>query len=88
MNTTEIITIVTIIITWILGFIAKKSKYVSNNLIPIQNIAVGVIVAIIQFIITKDFELSITVSGIFAGGIYDIGHNFAKLMNEKKEDDK
>jgi len=79
MELTEILTIVTIIVTWVLGFLSKKSKYVNNNLIPIQNIAIGLIIAMIEWIITKDFSTALALSGIFAGGTYDIFHNLEKL---------
>lgn len=83
MELTQIITVVTIVLTWILGVFAKKSKFISNNLIPIQNILIGVIVAIIEWIITKDFKVAIALSGLLAGGAYDIFHNLEKMI--KKE---
>ena len=43
MELTEIITIVTIIVTWLLGIVAKKIEWFDNNLIPVQNILIGVI---------------------------------------------
>ena len=80
MELTEIITVVTIIITWILGALAKKFNWLSTNLIPVQNIAIGIIVAIIEWIITKDFSTAIALSGLIAGGSYDIFHNLKKLI--------
>ena len=80
MELTEILTIVTIIVTWIMGIIAKKSKWISNNLIPLQNILIGLIMAIIGWIITKDFSAAIVLSGLIAGGSYDIFHNLEKLV--------
>ena len=79
MDLTEIITIVTFIVTLIMGMISKKSKWFNDNLIPIQNILIGLIVAIIEWIITKDFSTAIAVSGIVAGGTYDIVHNLKKI---------
>ena len=83
MELTEIITVVTIVVTWILGALAKKFNWLSTNLIPVQNIAIGIIVAIIEWIITKDFSTAIALSGILAGGAYDIFHNLEKIV--KKE---
>lgn len=80
MELTEIITVVTIIVTWILGALAKKFNWLSTNLIPVQNIAIGIIVAIIEWIITKDFSTAIALSGLIAGGSYDIFHNLKKLI--------
>ena len=84
MEIAEIVSIVTFAVTLILGFIAKKSTWFSNNLIPVQNISVGVIVAVIEWIITKDFSVAIALSGILAGGTYDILHNLEKMREEKK----
>lgn len=83
MDITNILTVVTMVVTIIMGFVSKKSKYVSNNMIPIQNLAIGIIVAIIEFIITKDFSAAIALSGLIAGGVYDIGHNLAKFKKYK-----
>ena len=82
MNTVDIITIVTFFVTLILGFISKKSKYVNNNLIPLQNLCIGIIVAFIEWCVTKDFNTAILVSGILAGGTYDIVHNINKIINK------
>lgn len=79
MNVQEIITLVTIVVTWILGILAKKSKFINTNLIPLQNLAIGLIVAIIEYIIVKDFSVAIAVSGLLAGSTYDIVHNLMKL---------
>lgn len=75
-----IISLVTILVTFVLGIIAKKNPKISNKIIPIQNLSVGVIVAIIEFIITKDFKVAIALSGLIAGGTYDIVHNLQKIL--------
>lgn len=82
MELTEIISIVTFFVTIIMGVISKKSNWFNNNLIPIQNIAIGLIVAIIEWIITKDFSTAIALSGVVAGGTYDIVHNLNKLRRD------
>ena len=79
MELNTIIYLVTMVVTWILGYIAKKHTKLNNNLIPIQNILIGVIVAIVEWIITKDFNAAIALSGIMAGGTYDILHNLKKM---------
>lgn len=75
-----IVSLVTILVTIVLGSISKKNKKISNKLIPIQNLLVGIIVAVIELIITKDFKVSIAMSGLIAGGTYDIVHNLDKLL--------
>lgn len=82
MDITSIVTLVTIIVTYLLGILAKKSSFINNKLIPIQNILIGLIVAIIEWIITKDFKVAIALSGILSGGLYDVGHNLQKLIKE------
>ena len=79
MGLTEIISLVTFVVTFVCGIIAKKCPSFSNKLIPVQNLAIGVIVALIEWIITKDFSLAISLSGILAGGTYDIINNLDKL---------
>lgn len=85
MELTQIITLVTFVVTLILGFVSKKSKFVSNNLIPIQNVLVGIIIAIIEWILTKDFNAAIALSGVIAGGTYDVFHNIKKIKVKSTE---
>lgn len=83
MELTDILTIVTIVITWLLGIVAKKSNFIKNNLIPIQNLVIGLVIAVIEWIITKDFKVAIALSGVLAGGLYDIPNNLAKIFSKK-----
>lgn len=80
MTTEYLIALVTIIVEFILGYISKKNPKISNKIIPIQNLLIGIIIAIIEFIITKDFNTAIAISGLIAGGTYDIVHNLEKLL--------
>ena len=82
MSIEYIVALITIIVEIILGFISKKNPKISNKLIPIQNLLIGIIVAVVEFIITKDFDTAIAVSGLIAGGTYDIVHNLKKLRGE------
>lgn len=78
-----ILSLVTLLVSLVLGVVSKRNKFISNKLIPIQNLAIGLIVATVNYIITEDFKSSIAVSGLLAGGIYDIGHNLEKIINDK-----
>ena len=80
MELSTLISLVTIIVTWLLGIVSKKYTKLNNKLIPIQNILIGLIVALIEWIVTKDFKVAIALSGIIAGGTYDIFHNLEKLI--------
>lgn len=82
MELTEILSIVTFAVTLICGFITKKCPKISNKIIPIQNLLIGLIVAIIEWVITKDFKTAIALSGLLAGGSYDVIHNLNKLRGE------
>lgn len=86
MELEKIITIVTMIVTWVLGIVSKKSTWINNHLIPIQNILIGLIIAIIEWVITKDFSLAIALSGLLAGGTYDIFHNLSKMFKTRNEE--
>lgn len=83
MELSTLISLVTIIVTWVLGVISKKHTKLNNKLIPMQNIAVGLIVAIIEWIVTKDFKVAIALSGIIAGGAYDVINNINKMIREQ-----
>ena len=74
-----LISLITVIVTLVLGIVSKKSPKIKNNLIPIQNLLIGVIVAIVEWILTKDFNTAIALSGLIAGGTYDIVHNLQKI---------
>ena len=73
-NMDVIISFVTIIVTWILGYLSKKNPNFSNNMIPIQNIIIMVIVVTIYWIATGDFNLVIASSSPVATIIYDTIH--------------
>ena len=80
MEISTLISLVTIIVTWVLGIVSKKYTKLNNKLIPIQNILVGLIIALIEWIVTKDFKVAIALSGLLASGTYDIFHNLEKLI--------
>lgn len=84
MTLESIITLVTIIVTFLCGVVAKRSTWFSNRLIPIQNILIGVVIAVIEWIITKDFSTAIAISGLIAGGTYDIIHNLEKIIRKEE----
>lgn len=80
MELSTLISLVTIIVAWLLGYISKRSTWVNNRIIPIQNILIGLIVAIVEWIVTKNFKVAIALSGIIAGGTYDVFHNLEKIV--------
>lgn len=80
----NIIALVTIIVSFFLGKLSKKSNFIKNELIPIQNLFVGLFVALIYYFMTKDISLAIGAAGLFAGGSYDIVHNLKKMLCSKE----
>ena len=76
--------LITFIVTLILGLIAKKYKKINTYLIPLQNLLIGIVMMIIEFIMTKDLNMSIMLSGLLAGGTYDLFHNLALIFGVKK----
>lgn len=87
MNTEIIMSLVTIVVTFILGLIAKKVNWVSDNLIPIQNLVIGIIVSLIYYFMTKDVSINIALSGLLTGGTYDIIKNLKELINNSSNND-
>lgn len=85
MDITTIISIVTIFVTFILGLISKRCTWISNHLIPVQNLIIGIIACVINYYITKDWAITVAGIGLFTGGTYDIASNLNELF--KKEGD-
>ena len=87
MNTEIIMSLVTIVVTFILGIIAKKICWVSDNLIPLQNLVIGIIVSLIYYFMTKDVSINIALSGLLTGGTYDIIKNLKELINNSSNNE-
>ena len=79
MEFSEMLAIITFVVTLVCGVITKKLPKISNKIIPIQNLLIGVIVAVVEWIITKNFSTAMALSGLLAGGTYDIFNNLNKL---------
>ncbi len=78
----EILALVTMVVTIIVGSISKKIKWFKDYMIPIQNLTIGLIFAIIEFIITKNFSLALAMSALMAGGTYDLVKNLKLAYQE------
>lgn len=83
MELNNILTIVTFFVTLFFGVITKKNEKISNKVIPLQNVTIGLIMAIIEWVITKDFSTAILLSGLTAGGTYDLVNNLNKMKEGK-----
>lgn len=80
------VTLATIIATLIIGQLTKKFTNLQSKQIPLQNIAIGVIVCIIEFAITKDINVAVAISGLISGGTYDVGKSIKQLFNTEEAD--
>lgn len=78
------ITIATIIATIIVGQLTKKYTTLEKQQLPLQNLAIGIIVCIIQFAITRDINTAVALSGIMSGGIYDIGKAINQIFSKEE----
>lgn len=84
MEANYFIEIITVFVTLIAGQIIKQYPNIDKKrVIPIQNLAIGILIAVFNWIITKDFQTSIAVSGLFAGGVYDLVHNLKLWKGEE-----
>ena len=79
---TEILTMITIVVTILFGCLSKKISWFKNYMIPLQNLTIGIIFALVEWIITKNFNLAIAMSGLMARGTYDLAKNL-KLAYEE-----
>ena len=79
MELSTIIGLVTVLVTFVLGIVSKKCSFIKNNLIPVQNLIIGIIAFGIYYLITKDLDLSLTGVGLFTGGVYDLVTNLQNL---------
>ena len=88
MNMEIIMTLTTMIVSVVLGAIATKVPWISNHLIPIQNLVIGIILSVIYYIITKNFSIAIASAGIVVGGAYDLIKNTKLLIDKKRSNEK
>ena len=73
-NMDVIIAFSTMVVTWVLGYLAKKNPFFNNNFIPIQNILIMIIVVTIYWLLTGDFNMVVASSSPVATIIYDTFH--------------
>ncbi len=85
---TELFCTISLLVSSLLARLSKKNQMFDNYLIPVQNLLIGVVMALVEWMITKDFKLAVAVSGIMAGGVYDVFHNLNIILKKylKKEE--
>lgn len=91
--TPEIITmVVTTIITFLFGWLAKKFNWATRDYIPFQNLCIGLFSGILVYLLGfNENLLSAVILGLFAsltaGGTYDLG-KMKGADKEVKEEEK
>lgn len=80
-NFEVILTFVTMIVTYTLGYALKKSKKFSNKNIPIINIVVMLIMTLIYYFATGNWSAVVAAGSPVVTLFYDFMHNY-----NKKED--
>ncbi len=85
---TELFYTISLLVSSLLARLSKKNPMFDNYLIPVQNLLIGVLMALVEWMITKDFKLAVAVSGIMVGGVYDVFHNLNIILKKylKKEE--
>lgn len=70
-----IIPVITVIISYIFGILAKKFNWYESKYIPIQNAVIGILSAIIYYMAVPESNFVVVLftalSGFAAGGLYD-----------------
>ena len=87
MDMEVIMSLVTIIVTIILSIIAKKVSWITNHIIPLQNLIIGIVISVIYYIMTKNISIAVASAGLLVGGTYDLVKNLNKLINKKQSEE-
>lgn len=82
-----IMVVVTALVTFICGKLAKKNKYIETNLIPVQSFLIGLISACIYYLLTKDFKIALSMSGLATSGLYDLFKGAKKSVVQEVDED-
>ena len=85
-NMEFIIALITMGVTWFLGWLTKRNEKLSNKLIPYQNIIIGIIATLIYYLITGDWSMPVASSTPIATLLYDAKHTSHKEEFEEYED--
>ena len=82
LNNIELIfTLVTMLVTYVCGKLAKKSKVIKNKVIPIQNLVIAIIMTLIYYLLTGDTSMAVASGSPIMTLIYDAIHNLKKEID-------
>lgn len=86
----EILTASTIIVPVVMGVTAAvKSQISDNKVLPIVNVAIGIFIGVVYALSIVKGDVAIyawagAISGLSAGGFYDLQANVKGLSNQRK----
>lgn len=89
MNVEEIIPLVSMVVTWIMGELSKKFNWYESKYIPIQNLLIGIVATIVYILANDEANITAAIvtvfSGLLAGGIYDLAKTSNKTTQSKNK---
>jgi len=77
-NMELIFTLITMLVTYVFGKIAKKSKVVEDRKIPLQNITVAICMGFVYYLATGDISIVVASGSPIMTLLYDAVHNLKK----------
>lgn len=77
-NPEFVVSFISAFFTWFFGYLAKKSKLVRNNRIPIQNILICFCTILLYYGITGNISMIVASGSPIATLLYDLIHNLKK----------
>lgn len=78
-NMEVIITVVTAIVTYVFGVLAKKFEWIESKYIPVQNLVVGILAGFLSYSLGLAPDLTTALmlclfASLGAGGTHDLTH--------------
>lgn len=84
----NLIPVISMVVSLVFGFLAKKFNWMESKYIPIQNTVIGLIAAVVYCLVTGDVNwvqaIITALSGLMAGGVYDLTQTKFGTDKEKK----
>lgn len=77
-NIETIFTLTTMLVTYVFGLLAKKSKLIKDEKIPLQNITIAIVMSLIYYAVTGDFSMIVASGSPITTLLYDTIHNLKK----------
>ena len=85
-NMEVIIMLITMGVTWFLGWLTKKNEKLSNKIIPYQNWIIMIVATLIYYWSTGDWSMIVASGSPIATLLYDTKHTTHKENYKEYED--